>query len=130
MPEKDTRKSTRLVLSEAQKQSLDRASVAAGVDATQFIHQALSRAIPDYPLDLPPRGEAAQIEEVVILIRLGGRGVTMERVAAAPEAYFRRLYRADLRAAGYCVGNGWTDGLFRAMLTDIEHDLALEAMAE
>lgn len=130
MPEKSERKSIRLVMSAAQKQSLDRAARAAKLDASQLIHQALSRLIADYPLDMPPRGESQQTEDVIILVRLGGHGVEMERVDAAPDAYFRRLYRPDLRAAGYIVGSGWTDELFSRMLDDIGHDLALEAMAE
>jgi len=130
MPEKSTRKSTRLILSAAQKKSLERAARAAGVDATQLIHRALARMIEDYPLDLPQRGESQQIVSVILTVRTDGQHISIQRAESTPLTYFRRLYRADLHAAAYLIGEGWTESFFAAQQSDIEHDLALEAMAE
>ena len=130
MPEKVNRKSVRLVLSKSQKASLERYAERSKLNNNQVIHQALARLIEDYPLDVPPPGASQQPEDVILLVHTDGRHIAIERAEAAPVEYFRRMYRADLKAAAYVTGPGWTNTFFLSMLRDIEHDLALEAMAE
>ena len=132
MPKLSNRVTKPMTFTAEQAAVIDAAATAAGTSFNQFVLMCISRVLDDFPLNLPGQGEMNQPEAVIFLVRcsFGSTSVSIERVTERPPDYFRRLYRADLRAAAYCVGAGWSNSLFNQVLPALEHDLALMVLED